>query len=151
MLSGLRDAATAKRLFRKALTDPSHPQPRVINTDQARLYGSAIAGVKKEGLLKSRYDDELKRKEQLTAALTLPVSAWFALGTVMVAMVRSFSYMDGFLTCWFLIFLGLAAVAFLICVVYLGRAYFEPYMYLPHLGDLHKTRCNVTRPGPVKQ
>ena len=58
----------------------------------------------------------------------------------MVAMVRSFSYMDGFLTCWFLIFLGLAAVAFLICVVYLGRAYFEPYMYLPHLGDLHKTR-----------
>ena len=39
MLSGLRDAAAAKRLFRKALTDPSHPQPRVINTDQARLYG----------------------------------------------------------------------------------------------------------------
>ena len=35
VLSGLRDAATAKRLFRKALTDPSHPQPRVINTDQA--------------------------------------------------------------------------------------------------------------------
>ena len=41
VLSGLRDAATAKRLFRKALTDPSHPQPRVINTDQAPLYGSA--------------------------------------------------------------------------------------------------------------
>ena len=52
VLSGLRDAATAKRLFREALTDPSHPQPRVINTDQARLYGSAIAGVKKEGLLR---------------------------------------------------------------------------------------------------
>ena len=54
VLSGLRDAATAKRLFRKALTDPSHPQPRVINTDQARLYGSAIAGVKKAGLLRRR-------------------------------------------------------------------------------------------------
>ena len=27
----------AKRLFRKVLTDPSHPQPRVINTDQARV------------------------------------------------------------------------------------------------------------------
>ena len=27
VLSGLRDAAAAKRLFRKALTDPSHPQP----------------------------------------------------------------------------------------------------------------------------
>ena len=54
VLSGLRDAATATRLFRKALTDPSHPQPRVINTDQARLYGSAISGVKKEGLLRRR-------------------------------------------------------------------------------------------------
>ena len=54
VLSGLRDAATAKRLFRKALTDPSHPQPRVINTDQTRLYGSAIAGVKKERLLRRR-------------------------------------------------------------------------------------------------
>ena len=34
--------------------NPSHPQPRVINTDQARLYGSAIAGVKKEGILRRR-------------------------------------------------------------------------------------------------
>ena len=54
VLSGLRDAATAQRLFRKALTDPSHPQPRVINTNQARLYGSAISGVKKAGLLRRR-------------------------------------------------------------------------------------------------
>jgi transposase-like protein len=38
VLSALRDAAAAKGLFRKALTDPSHPQPRVINTDQARIY-----------------------------------------------------------------------------------------------------------------
>src|ERR1700720_3588839 len=48
LLSALRDAAAAKRLFRKALSDPSHPQPRVINTDQARLYASAIPGVKEE-------------------------------------------------------------------------------------------------------
>ena len=27
VLSGVRDAAAAKRLFRKALTNPSHPQP----------------------------------------------------------------------------------------------------------------------------
>ena len=40
LLSALRDAAAAKRLFRKALSDPSHPHPRVINTDQERLYGS---------------------------------------------------------------------------------------------------------------
>ena len=48
VLSGLRDAATAKHLFRKALSDPSHPQPRVINTDSARLYGAAISGVKRK-------------------------------------------------------------------------------------------------------
>ena len=50
LLSALRDAAAAKRLFRK----PSHPQPRVINPDQARLYGAAIAGVKVEGTLRRR-------------------------------------------------------------------------------------------------
>src|SRR5947209_5255775 len=51
LLSALRDAAAAKRLLRRALRDPAHPQPRVINTDQARLYGSAIAGGKEEGTL----------------------------------------------------------------------------------------------------
>jgi transposase-like protein len=50
----LRDAAAAKRLFRQALYDPSHPQPRVINTDKARLYCSAIAGMKEEGTLRRR-------------------------------------------------------------------------------------------------
>ena len=54
LLSALRDAAAAKRLFRQALSDPSHPQPRVINTDQARLYGAAIAAVKAEGTLRRR-------------------------------------------------------------------------------------------------
>ncbi len=55
MLSGLLDAAAAIRLFRKALTDPLHPQPRVIKTDQARLYGAAISGVKKEGIVLRRF------------------------------------------------------------------------------------------------
>ena len=54
LLSALRDAAAAQRLFRQALNDPSHPQPRVINTDKARLYGSAIAAAKKEGTLRRR-------------------------------------------------------------------------------------------------
>ena len=44
----------AKRLFRKALSNPSHPHPCVINTDQARLYGSAIPAVKEEGTLRRR-------------------------------------------------------------------------------------------------
>ena len=54
LLSALRDAAAAKRLFRKALSDPSHPPPRVINTDRARLYGAAIPAVKEEGTLRCR-------------------------------------------------------------------------------------------------
>ena len=54
LLSALRDAAAAQRLFRKALSDPSHPQPRVINTDKASRYGSAIAAVKAEGTLRRR-------------------------------------------------------------------------------------------------
>ena len=54
LLSALRDAAAAKRVFRKALRDSSYPQPRVINTDQARLYGSAISAVKEDGTLRCR-------------------------------------------------------------------------------------------------
>ena len=48
-LVSLRDAHVAKRLFRKALSDQSHPQPRVINTDLAPIYGATIADIKKEG------------------------------------------------------------------------------------------------------
>jgi transposase, IS6 family len=54
LLSALRDAAAAQRLFRRALSDPSHPQPRVINTDRARLYGAAITGAKAGGILRGR-------------------------------------------------------------------------------------------------
>ena len=54
LLSALRDAAAGKRLFRQALSDPSHPQPRIINTDQAGLYSAAIAAVKAEGTLRRR-------------------------------------------------------------------------------------------------
>lgn len=51
LLSGLRDADAAKRLFHKALSNFSHPQPRVIDTDLAPIYGSAISDIKKEGTL----------------------------------------------------------------------------------------------------
>jgi transposase, IS6 family len=54
LLSALRDADAAKELFRKALSSPSHPQPRVINTDLAPIYGAAIPGIKKEGILRRR-------------------------------------------------------------------------------------------------
>ncbi len=54
LLSASRDADAAKRLFRKALSDLSHPQPRVINTDRAPIYSSAISDSKKEGTLRDR-------------------------------------------------------------------------------------------------
>src|SRR6266853_6817401 len=54
LLSAFRDADAAKRLFRKALSDRSHPQPRVINTDLAPIYGAAIPDLKKEGTLRRR-------------------------------------------------------------------------------------------------
>ena len=54
LLSAPRNADAAKRLFRKALSGPSHRQPRVINTDLAPTYGSAIPDIKKEGLLRHR-------------------------------------------------------------------------------------------------
>ena len=53
-LSAFRDADAAKRLFRKALSDRSHPQPRVINTDLAPIYTSSIPAIKKEGTLRRR-------------------------------------------------------------------------------------------------
>ena len=53
-MSARRDAHAAKQLFRKALIDPSHPQPRVINTDLAPIYASAIPAIKKEGTLRRR-------------------------------------------------------------------------------------------------
>ena len=68
LLSVLRDAAAAKRLFRKALSDPSHPHPRVINTDQARLYGSAIPAVQEASRccnaesIKTQYRPEKRKK-----------------------------------------------------------------------------------------
>ncbi len=59
LLSAFRDADAAKRLFRKTLGDRSHPQPRVINTDLAPIYGSAIPDSKKEGTLRKRCRTDL--------------------------------------------------------------------------------------------
>ena len=52
--SGWRAAAAAHRLVRQALPDPAHPRPRVINTDRARRYGSAIARMQQEGIRQRR-------------------------------------------------------------------------------------------------
>jgi IS6 family transposase len=52
LLSSKRDADAAKRLFRRALNDRLHPQPRVINTDLAPIYTSVIPAIKKDGALR---------------------------------------------------------------------------------------------------
>ncbi len=91
--------------------------------------------------LKDRYDYELQRREQLTAALTLPVGVLTILGGAMAAMARSFSYKDGLLTWAFGILLGPAVIAFFLCMLNLGRAYHrQTYIYLPMLGVLQKFR-----------
>jgi transposase, IS6 family len=54
LLSALRDAEAVKRLFRKALSHPSHRQPLVINTDLAPIYNAAIVDLKKERTLRHR-------------------------------------------------------------------------------------------------
>jgi len=87
--------------------------------------------------LKNRYDFELQRKEQLTAALTLPVAVLSGLGGAIVAMARSFTYMGDLLTRVFLVALGLDLAAFFVCLVLLAFAYHrQRYRYLEHLARL---------------
>jgi transposase-like protein len=50
--SALRDADAAKGLFRNALSDLTHSQHSVINTDLAPIYSSTIADLKKEATLR---------------------------------------------------------------------------------------------------
>jgi transposase-like protein len=56
LLSELRDADAAKRLFRKALSHLFHPQPGVIYADLAPIYGSAVPDLKKEEPLQEGRD-----------------------------------------------------------------------------------------------
>ena len=78
--------------------------------------------------LKSRYDYELSRKEQLTGQLTLPVGVLGLLGSAIVAMSRSFSYRSIVIATPFPIMLSGAGLAFLACLVYLGRSYHRQSM-----------------------
>jgi transposase-like protein len=52
LLTARRDAAAAKRFFRKALLDPANPQPRVINVDKNRAYPAAVEELQGEGTLR---------------------------------------------------------------------------------------------------
>ena len=54
LLTAKRDAAAAKRFFRRALTQTGNPMPRVINVDKNRSYPAAIEGLKQEGIIRRR-------------------------------------------------------------------------------------------------
>src|SRR4051812_9863870 len=54
LLTAKRDSAAAKRFFRKALSSPGNPVPRVINVDKDRAYPAAVAALKTEGTLPRR-------------------------------------------------------------------------------------------------
>ena len=53
-LSAFRDLDAAKILFRRALRNGAHPQPRVINTDLAPTYASAIPALQENGIIGRR-------------------------------------------------------------------------------------------------
>ena len=54
LLTAKRDAAAAKRFFRKALSQSANPQPRVINVDKNPAYPAAIEQLQAEGTLRRR-------------------------------------------------------------------------------------------------
>jgi transposase-like protein len=51
LLTAKRDAATAKRFFRKALRCPGNPVPRVINVDKSPAFPPVVEALKAEGVL----------------------------------------------------------------------------------------------------
>lgn len=53
-LSAFRDLDAAKSLFRRALRNGAHLQPRVVNTDLAPTYASAIPALKRTGIIARR-------------------------------------------------------------------------------------------------
>ena len=53
-LTAKRDAAAAKRFFRRALVHPGNPMPRVINVDKNRAYPIAVKELKNEGTIRRR-------------------------------------------------------------------------------------------------
>jgi IS6 family transposase len=54
LLTARRDAAGAKRFFRKALNSIGNPVPRVINVDKNSAYPAAVEALKAEGYLPRR-------------------------------------------------------------------------------------------------
>ena len=89
--------------------------------------------------VKDRYDFELARKEQLTAALGLPVGILGLLGSLLAVIVRSFPFQPNAISWLIGGALTAAVLSFFCCLVQLGRAYHrQHYRYLPLLRELNE-------------
>ena len=72
LLTEKRDAAGAKRFFRKALSSPGNPSPRVINVDKNPAYPAAVEALKAEGMPSS--------PSALASVWSRGVARWFRCG-----------------------------------------------------------------------
>ena len=54
LLTAKRDAAAAKRFFRRALANSGNRMPRVINVDKNRAYPVAVGELKEQGMIRRR-------------------------------------------------------------------------------------------------
>ena len=83
LLTAKRDAAAAKRFFRKALSSPGNPVPRVINVDRNPAFPAAVEALKTEGVLPRRV--RLRRCKYLNNVVeqdhrTVKKRTWLAKG-----------------------------------------------------------------------
>jgi hypothetical protein len=87
--------------------------------------------------LKGRYDFELSRKDDITNALTMPITIVSGVGGLLAAMARSFTYKDPLIWWLFVPLMVADVVSFFGCLIHLARAYhLQTYIYLPLLKDL---------------
>ena len=90
-----------------------------------------------EKFIMDRYNFELQRKEHLNGALAFPVGLSTAIGTALLAMVRSFTFQEQPVTWIFFLLVFGAAVCLIICTTLLFRTYHnQTYAYLPLLATL---------------
>jgi len=85
LLTAKRDAAAAKRFFRKVCRFSCNPIPRVINVDKNPAYPAAIRALKREGLLPRRV--RLRQCQYLNNIIeqghrSVKKRTWLAKGTV---------------------------------------------------------------------
>lgn len=92
--------------------------------------------------LKQRYDFELSRRDAITAALGLPFAILTAVGSLAIAVIRSFGYQrHPWITVGFLMAVAWALLLFIAAIYYLSHAYRDDtYTYLPKLAELEAAR-----------